>query len=114
MRSPVAAEPSQEGIIESLRWPKVERNCSRVMTMPSFAIVLRQEIQCSSSELTNVPSMSHRTALHPFIRSLHSSGAWPAFNKQVRKWRRSFYADPVPDVVLEVQKWLSQPTEGAG
>ena len=32
-------------------------------------------------------------------------------NKQVRKWRRSFYADPVPDVVQDVQKWLSQATE---
>jgi hypothetical protein len=32
-------------------------------------------------------------------------------NKQVRKWRRSFYAEPVPDVVREAQKWLSQFTE---
>jgi hypothetical protein len=28
----IAAEPSQEGIIESLHWPNVERNCSRAMT----------------------------------------------------------------------------------
>ena len=35
-------------------------------------------------------------------------------NKQVRKWRRSSYADAVPDVVQDAQKWLSQPTAGAG
>jgi len=35
-------------------------------------------------------------------------------NKQVRKWRRSLYADPVPEVVQDAQKWLSQPTAGAG
>ena len=33
-------------------------------------------------------------------------------NKQVRKWRRSFYADPMPEVVQDAQKWLSQPTAG--
>ena len=32
-------------------------------------------------------------------------------NKQVRKWRRSSYADPVPDVVQDAQKWLSQPAQ---
>jgi hypothetical protein len=30
--SALAAEPSQEEIIESLHWPNVERNCSRAMT----------------------------------------------------------------------------------
>ena len=35
-------------------------------------------------------------------------------NKQVRNWRRSLYADPVPEVVQDAQKWLSQPTAGAG
>jgi hypothetical protein len=35
-------------------------------------------------------------------------------NQQLGKWRRSFYADPVPDIVQEAQKWLSQPTGGAG
>jgi hypothetical protein len=34
-------------------------------------------------------------------------------NKQVRKWRQSFYADPVPDVVQDAQKWLGQATECA-
>jgi hypothetical protein len=36
------------------------------------------------------------------------------FNKEVRKWRRSLYADRVPQVVQDAQKWLSQPTAGAG
>jgi hypothetical protein len=31
-------------------------------------------------------------------------------NKQVRKWRRAFYADPTPDVVRDAQKWLTQST----
>ena len=35
-------------------------------------------------------------------------------NRQVRKWRRSSYADPVPDVVQDAQKWLSQPRAGTG
>jgi hypothetical protein len=35
-------------------------------------------------------------------------------NKQVRKWCRSLYADPVPEVVQDAQEWLSQPTAGAG
>jgi hypothetical protein len=28
-------------------------------------------------------------------------------NKQVRKWRGSFYADPAPKVVQDVQNWFS-------
>ena len=35
-------------------------------------------------------------------------------NKQVGKWRRSIYVDPVPDVVQEALKWLGQCTEGSG
>ena len=35
-------------------------------------------------------------------------------NRQVRKWRQSRYADPVPEVVQDAQKWLSQPTAGTG
>ena len=53
--------------MESLRWPNEERNCSRVMAMPSLAIVSRQEIQWYSSESIRVPSMSQRTARLVFI-----------------------------------------------
>ena len=35
-------------------------------------------------------------------------------NKQVRKWRRSSYADPAPEVVRDAERWLNQTTEGAG
>ena len=31
-------------------------------------------------------------------------------NKQLRNWRRSFYAEPVPDVVQDAQKWFEQST----
>ena len=33
-------------------------------------------------------------------------------NKQVRKWRRSSYADAVPDVVQDAQKWINPPKAG--
>src|SRR5215469_1567967 len=62
MRSGVGAVPSHRGMMESSRWPKEERNCSRLMVIPSFASVFRQEIQWNSSESINVPSMSQRTA----------------------------------------------------
>ena len=80
IRSELGAEPRHDGMIESLRWPKVARNCSRVMTMPSLAIVSRHAIQCSSSESTSVPSMSHSTALDLFIRKLLRRGARPTFS----------------------------------
>src|SRR5215469_203177 len=67
MRSGLAPGPSHPERIESLRCPKEERNSSRVMLRPSFAIVSRQEIQWSSSESTRVPSMSQSTARVIFI-----------------------------------------------
>src|SRR5262245_15654785 len=58
--------------MESLRVPKVERNCSGVMTMPSFASARCHEIQWNSSESTRVPSISHRTARLTLIGNLPS------------------------------------------
>ena len=65
-----ACAGSQRGTIASFRKPKVARNWSRVMEMPCAAIVSRQESQCFSSESTNVPSKSHRTA--PVMPTLFS------------------------------------------
>src|SRR5215469_1273995 len=71
MRSGLAPAPSHPERIESLRCPKEERNSSRVMLRPSFAMVSRQEIQWSSSESTRVPSMSQSTARVIFISGPH-------------------------------------------
>jgi len=48
---------------------------------------------------------------HAAKRTFHTLRTYlTPINKQVRKWRRSLYADPVPDVVRDYQEWLREST----
>jgi hypothetical protein len=90
---------------------------SRLKTLPDVtfysAVALLTMGRSASFVARWLLSQSDRGCLQ--TATLHTLRTYlTPINKEVRKWRRSFCLDPMPDVVRDAQKWLRQSMEGSG
>jgi hypothetical protein len=106
--------------IENLRYGRrswAEWATSRLRTLPGVTfhqVVVLLMMGCSASFVARwLLSQPDRGCVQ--AATFHTLRTYlTPINKQVRKWRRSFCLDPMPDIVGDAQKWLKHSMEGSG